>query len=487
MSITPLMPNRASASLHFHTSEIRALVAGLIVAVLLSAAALGQTGRPTLSPSQRGLQGTLVVRGDEVVASENPDQLMVPASVLKLVVVAAALHHLGPDYRARTELLGVQPDESGLVGSDLVIVGAGDPTWNDEHFDANPRQPLESLVGDLRAAGVRRIGGDLIVDASRFPGPASSLEWTVTDVTQAYGAPTSAIAVDENLVRLRMAPGNRVGAAARFRGDGLEIDSEATTVGSDRHGKGTVQFQPDWGRPKLRVRGEYPISEGPFNIRLAAPHPEQVAGTELLRILGEHDIEVDGELRVERTRSLRRLPRRAFFDSPPLSEWLAPILTDSNNWYAEMLLRVLAYEVEGQGRLDTGLEVETEFLEEVVGVPQGSFALDDASGLSPTNLITARTVIELLRFVERQEWCDVFFSALATPGDGTLGPSWGRQPSIQAKTGTLRYTQSLAGVLDPESEGRTLFAVLLNHRVDDRGPRRREISRSLWRWRARPD
>ncbi len=437
-----------------------------------------------LEPAERGIRSILVVRGGEVIASENPDQLMVPASVLKLVISAAALHHLGPEYRVRTELRGAQPGEDGLMRSDLVIVGAGDPTWNDEHFEANPRQPLESLASDLRAAGVRRIEGDLIVDASRFPGPIASPEWTVTDVTHAYGAPTSAIAVDENVVSLRMAPGSSIGAAARFRGDGLEIESEAWTVGRDRHGKGTVQFQPDWGRPRLRVRGEYPISEGPFNIKLAAPHPEEIAGTELLRLLGENNIEVDGELRVERLPSQRRLPMRAFVESPPLGEWLPPILTDSNNWYAEMLLRVLAFEVEGVGRLDTGLEVEAAFLEEVVGVAEGSFALDDASGLSPTNLITARTVIELLRFVDRQEWRDVFMSALATPGDGTLGPSWGRQPPIQAKTGTLRFTQTLAGVLDPESDDRTFFAVMLNHRTDERGPRRREISRALWNWRA---
>jgi D-alanyl-D-alanine carboxypeptidase/D-alanyl-D-alanine-endopeptidase (penicillin-binding protein 4) len=161
------------------------------------------------------------------------------------------------------------------------------------------------------------------------------------------------------------------------------------------------------------------------------------------------------------------------------------MLRDSNNFYAESLLRILALARAGEGRLDRGLELETDFLRYVVGIERADFELDDASGLSPFNLVSPRATVALLRRVYQQPWSRAYLDALASRTSGTLA-SWGRIPAVTGKTGTIRHTQALAGVLTPADGVPVFFAVFLNHRTDSRSRLRGEIVRTLWRWHRSP-
>jgi D-alanyl-D-alanine carboxypeptidase/D-alanyl-D-alanine-endopeptidase (penicillin-binding protein 4) len=242
-----------------------------------------------------------------------------------------------------------------------------------------------------------------------------------------------------------------------------------------------------WGTPEVIVRGEFPISERPFSIEVAAPDPLRRAGEALRAALAEQGIEVMGALKVtDRPAALAGLDELASWSSPPLSEWLPEILSDSDNWYAEMLLRGIALRVEGEGRLDLGVDVLTRFLTEVVGVAEGSFEIDDGSGLSPSNLISPRAVVELLRWSLKQEWLPTFVANLANGEQGTLSRTWRSAPPLAAKTGTLRHSQTLAGYLDPASPEPTVFAIFLNHRTESRAQLKKEIVDQLGRWRTQP-
>ena len=129
-----------------------------------------------------------------------------------------------------------------------------------------------------------------------------------------------------------------------------------------------------------------------------------------------------------------------------------PVLRDSSNWTAEMLVLQVALVRTGEGRYDDGIEALEAFLTEEVGFADRQFALDDVSGLSPENLLSPRAVVSLLRFAWRAPWRDAFVAALARPGTGTL-VGWPPLPPMAAKTGTLKHTLALAGMLDPERRG----------------------------------
>ena len=462
--------------MRIHRSHSCLLAFLLGLTVLASAASARTDDRGT------GIEGILAVRGSRVLAAENADRAFTPASVQKLIVSAAALHHLGPDYRFVTHLRSAAEREGDLLKGDLILDAGGDPTWSKRFFDDDPRAPLRELARALRKRGVLRVEGGLTVDISRFPGRPVPVDWPVGDVSFSYGAPTSAIAIDENLLWVHMSPGKWVGAKSNVRGpEGVEIVNRTRTVSKARHGRGTVDFQPVWGEPRVVVRGEYPLSEGAFDLRIAAPNPEERAAQEILAVFESEGLSFDGPVTLSRD-PLPKSGVLATLTSPPLSEIVGPILTDSNNWLAEMLLRLVAVEVAGEGRLDTGLELMGAFLEENVGVPPESFVLDDASGLSPFNLLTPNAVVRLLQYTWQQPWREVFQKSLSNGKRGTLARGWPQLPPLVAKTGTLRSTQTLAGVLNPEAEEPTFFVILLNHQSSGRYALRSQISAELWSW-----
>ncbi|MEM6792931.1 MAG: D-alanyl-D-alanine carboxypeptidase, partial [Acidobacteriota bacterium] len=171
--------------------------------------------------------------------------------------------------------------------------------------------------------------------------------------------------------------------------------------------------------------------------------------------------------------------------SPPLGRWLPAILEDSSNWHAGMLLRVLAAEKTGAGRLGDGLELVAAFLEEEVGLSPKTFALDDASGISPLNLWTPRSLAALLLWSWEQPWRGALTGSLAAPGRGTLegwrrlGPAASLPANLVAKTGTARHTDALAGyLLAPPggAESPLVFACLLNQNLETHAAGRRRLA-----------
>jgi len=436
------------------------------------------------SPVPAGFRGVLVVRQGKVLAEENADRYFTPASVNKLFIAAAVLEKLGPGFRVETKLEALGEIERGELHGDLVVRAAGDPTWNVRFNAGNARAPFDSLARQLLAAGVHKVRGRLWVDASSFPGRASPATRAIAELPLGYGAPTSGLAVDENTVRVQIAPGRTKGepASAHWLGPsyGLELRSEMITVGRERDGKGTVEMQPVWLERKITLRGEYPLSEPSYQLDLSVPDGDLHAGLALRAALEDAGIHV--ELGVEVSR--RPLPAGkllASWKSAKVSEILPLLLTESQNWYAEMLLRLLAAQ-QGEGRSDDGLRLISEMLEKELGIAKGTVVLDDASGLSPFNLTTPRAVLRLLEWSLTRPFKETFLAALATPGKGTLR-AWPALPlNLAGKTGTLQNAIGLAGYLGPRSENPTIFVVFWNQTPEDRGALRRDIAQIVSRF-----
>ena len=163
----------------------------------------------------------------EVLVSQNADELLVPASNTKLVSTAAALYHLGPDYRFRT-LFAIPKDsrKGSKVSGDLIIKGFGDPTMM--------TKDLFGVADELAILGITEITGDLVIDNSFFDEQLSPPGFDdKPKVESSYRAVVSATAVNFNVVSLRVFPGEKSGDAARVVSDPegayLQFESEATT------------------------------------------------------------------------------------------------------------------------------------------------------------------------------------------------------------------------------------------------------------------
>ncbi len=92
--------------------------------------------------------------------SHRANAIMNPASVMKLVSTYAALDLLGPAFTWSTPVLLDGPVRSGTLTGNLYLRGQGDPTLVAER--------LWLLMRRVRALGIERIGGDIVLDHSAF-------------------------------------------------------------------------------------------------------------------------------------------------------------------------------------------------------------------------------------------------------------------------------------------------------------------------------
>lgn len=466
------------------------LVVAALTALHAPRAAEAQPRASTSDGAHRGYLAARLLDGGElqVIDELNANRLFVPASVLKVVTVAAALEHLGPEYRWRTRLTANGALADGVLHGDLVVEPGADPTWG-AFFDAGADEPLAALAGQVRARGIARIAGDLVVDARRFPGRRHPLDRSFGDLPYRHGAPPAGLAVDEATITVRVAPGPAVGAPARVRAPaGLDVINRTLTVGRDRRGAGSLDFLPVWDTDTLLLRGEYPISEPSFTVPASDPAPVLRAARHLRDALHAAGVAVEGAVRLQARTRPASDPTAVLAElhSPPMEELLPEILTRSHNWYAETLILTLGLEVAETGRFDDGVEVVADFVEDLPdpgtpGPPEPS--LRDGSGLSAANLIAPATVVRVLAYAAGRPWADTFIDALAGPGEGTLR-AWPRLPPLAAKTGTLRHTIALAGIIGPDSDAPIVFCYFVNHNTRPRSAARAEIAAALRRWRA---
>ena len=471
------------------TKLLRLLLLGAAVLAALHAPPDATAQAPS-DGAHRGYLAARLLEGGElqVIDELNAGRLFVPASVLKVVTVAAALEHFGPEYRWRTRLTSDGAVAGGVLDGDLVVAPGADPTWG-EFFDDGADEPLAALAGQVRARGVTRVAGDLVVDAGRFPGRLHPLDRSFGDLPYRHGAPPSGLAVDEATITVRVAPGAALGAPARVRVPaGIDVINRTRTVGRDRHGAGSLDFLPVWGTDTLLLRGEYPISEPPFTIPASDPAPVLRAARRLRDALHAAGVTVEGTVRLQARARPASDPAAVLAElhSPPLEEILPEILTRSHNWYADTLILTLGLEAAGTGRFDDGVEVVADFVEDLPdpGTPvPAEPSLRDGSGLSAANLVAPATVVRVLAHAAGRPWAGTLVGALAGRGEGTLR-AWPRLPTLAAKTGTLRHTIALAGIIGPDSDVPVVFCYFVNHNTRPRSAARAEIAAALRRWRA---
>jgi D-alanyl-D-alanine carboxypeptidase/D-alanyl-D-alanine-endopeptidase (penicillin-binding protein 4) len=445
---------------------------------LAAATVAAATALAPLPPGSPGSFVAIDVATGNVLADHDADRWGTPASATKVMVAALALDLLGPEHRAGTRIAATAPPIDGVVAGDLILIPAADPTWR-APFTPGLEAP-RGLAQQLASLGVRRVTGALVVDRSSFGGRANPPERAWSDLGWGRAAPSSALAFDGSAVDITIGPGTTIGAPAEARGPRwLTLRNEMRTVGAERHGRGTVDAIADPSCGGVLLRGDYPISEPSFVVRVALPDPDRRAAEVVLAELRAAGIEIGAlELGPPGLPPVRS-PTVVFAEvkSPPLVDWLAPILRDSDNWMADMLLRHLSLVQTGSGRLDDGALWLEQTLGPRFGVAAESFALADGSGLTPTGLTTSRALARLLAEAARRPWFPHLLGALPAPGVGTLR-GWPDLAAVRAKTGTLARHVALAGYL--ETDGRLVaFAAMVGPVRDDRNAARRWISAQL--------
>lgn len=403
----------------------------------------------------------------------NADRHFIPASNTKMVVTAVALGELGPEYRYRTEILALGVGAEDSIAGSLIIVGRGDPTLSSRFHPTGPT-PLEMLADSIAGAGIRRVAGDLVVDASYFDDALINPTWEVGDLAWSYAPPVTAFGIEEGTFRLVLEPGDRPDQPAKVTVLGPEgavtVRNLAVTDTTGDRRRIDVASLP--GANALVMTGTVPLGARPDTMTLAVPDPADYAGRAFVAALEARGITVDGRVRVVydtlEARALRTTaPQRrvATWNSAPMSEIVAAILQPSQNWIAEQVLKTLGAERAGQGSWRAGLEVERRYLIDVAGIDSTAFSLRDGSGLSAQNLLAPHAIIQILDHARRQPWGEIYVAAMARPGleDSTLERRLLEyEGRIFAKTGTISNVATLSGYATAANGKELYFSIMTN-------------------------
>ena len=147
-----------------------------------------------------GAQSAFIVldlNSGEVIASHNPAEPLVPASIMKSVTTAALLSHLDEDYRYETKIYTEGPVREGVLEGNLLVVGSGDPSLNSKYVDNNS-DICQEIANALRSAGISQIKGKIVVDEEIWSGPSVPQSWMSGDLPHAYGTGSHGLNFEDN-------------------------------------------------------------------------------------------------------------------------------------------------------------------------------------------------------------------------------------------------------------------------------------------------
>ncbi|MDK9501426.1 D-alanyl-D-alanine carboxypeptidase/D-alanyl-D-alanine-endopeptidase [Streptomyces katrae] len=412
-------------------------------------------GKPEYRHAQWGLLQT-EPGGGRVLHSMFPGQFFIPGSTAKLFPVSATWQTLGPDHRFVTPLYAVGRRAGSTLTGDLDLVAQGDLTlggrtrpdgtvaYTDlDHTYANdfpgatltPENPLagiDELARQVRAAGITRVEGDVIVD-SRLFAPDPGLD----------PVPTPLI-VNDNLVDLLTTPGGRAGAAARLdwrpKVAPYEVTSAVKTVAAGKPTDITVTATD--GGTRIRLSGTIAADARPLLRTSPVTDPAAFGRSALIQALGRAGVEVTADATgpnpvARLPRDYAGRPRVAAYTSPPYEQYAKLVLKVSHNLGANLDVCLLAVTT-GSRQCADGFPVLAAFLDRA-GVDREQVALMDGRGGNPADRVTPRALVQMLAYWQGTPDARRFREALPVLGvDGLLAENCRDCPArgkVFAKTG----------------------------------------------------
>ncbi len=422
-------------------------------------------GSPLL---ERGFWGVVVkpVDRDETWYDRNGAKLMMPASSLKIVTLAAAAEKLGWDYRFETRVFPVGVVRGGTLHGDLVVVGGGDPSIDD--WDGSATRLFADWATQLKAAGISAIEGRIVGDDNAFEDETIGFGWAWDDLPAGFAAGVSALEFNEANVQLRLGPGDAVGdkAIATVSPDfaGLALDNAIVTGPPDSPAQVTRRRLP--GSSRLQLRGSLPLRGRPYSQTASVDNPTLYFVAALKSALVADGIPVSGAAvdidDLAPPPSHDRVAPLITYQSPPLSMLATTMMKLSQNQFAEALFKTI-----GAGTSEAARTVEREALQRW-GIDPMSAILADGSGLSRYNYIAPDTMVAVLVHAARSEPLRAAYqSTLPIAGrDGTLElrmKGTAAEGRAFVKTGSMASVRSAVGYVTTADGQMLVFAILANN------------------------
>jgi D-alanyl-D-alanine carboxypeptidase/D-alanyl-D-alanine-endopeptidase (penicillin-binding protein 4) len=436
-------------------------------------------GAPELAGASQGIHIVSLKTG-ETFFSRDADQLLRPASCLKILTAAAALDVFGAQHVFKTPIFaaGDLDPETGRLEGSLLLAGQGDPSISGRYSltEETTADILDRWAVALWQKGLRSVSGSVVADGRLFAGPEVNPTWEVGDLHFSYAAPATALAINDNCFDLVIAPAERHGPPASVSispaNAYLEMRGSIATL-PPGHGQ-NIAIERLPGQNVIILSGGIGVDE-PAKEQWRSIHDGNLWSAHVIQTalerrgihFGEPPATLESLEPADRERLLAA-PQRLLFEhvSRPLADLISIMNKPSQNFYAETLWRAAAAKARKEGSVSAGEAMLAALLRDAGVNPAGLIAAD-GSGLSWRDLATARQITRLLVWMERHPAGPVLYDSLPIAGvDGTLENRMTETPArgnVRAKTGYISKTRAMCGYATTRDGERVAFAILTNN------------------------
>lgn len=401
----------------------------------------------------------------KVMASYRENNVIPPASTMKIITTTSALEILGNDFRFPTYLETDGEIKDGILHGNLYIRGTGDPTLGSQRV--GNQSFLYHWVRALRQAGIREIDGQVIADATFFDGDAINPQWIWEDIGNYYAPGIYALPYMDNTMNVQLRSG-QIGSVAEviktlpyIEGITFENHIRCTAITYD----GAYVHGVPYCNHRYLV-GSVPSNRGVFGVRGDIPNPPLLLAQHLTMRLRENGIRVAKEAGfiAENAPSGRTVLYE--HQSEPLSTLVKEINQESNNLYAEQVFRYLGSKIALPCTIhNSATTIQNCWFHRGISL-QRCFIMD-GSGLSPQDAVSAKTLVDLLSFMQQSKEKEAFIASLPVAGESGTLRSFLRDTELAgkviAKSGTTSRIKSYAGYMYLQNGEILAFAVLVNN------------------------
>ncbi|MBL4593952.1 MAG: D-alanyl-D-alanine carboxypeptidase/D-alanyl-D-alanine-endopeptidase [Flavobacteriales bacterium] len=411
----------------------------------------------------------------KVIAGLGSNKSLVPASTMKLVTTATALELLGPGKRFSTRVkYSGEIDSNCVLNGNIYIVGGGDPCLGSERFKKHYGDFIHKWANEIIKLGIDSINGRVIGDASIFNEQMIPSTWIWGDLGNYYGAGPCGLSIYENKCSVELRSGKK--------GDSTEVTCIYPYIPNlkfDNYVKSMItkkDLSYIFGAPYQEnriIKGGIPTNKKNYLVRGSIPDPAYLAAFELdmeLRQLGVKLANPSTTVRkikfetgsIDKTKKYVITTTR----SPKLTAIMNLTNTYSVNLYAEHLMNQIGVFKYRSGDTGSGTQATTLFWKNA-GLDTEGMYINDGSGLSRFNAITAKQLVGILKYMNESKNKKLFINSLPVAGkSGTLrnvGKGTAASGRVKAKSGYMTRVRSYAGYVTTKNKRNIAFALIVNN------------------------
>ena len=428
-----------------------------------------------MSNATLGLSVIKVETGEEIY-SYNGNLCLKPASTLKAITTSTALGVLGEDFKFETKLHYDGKIENGVLKGDLIIKGGGDPSLGFMRYEISVKhaQMQNIWVKAIKEAGISKIDGNIIGDASIFDSNLIPPKFTWDDMGNYYAAGACGLNIHENQYNIQFKPGVNVGDQTQielvypYMPESIEFVNEVKT-GTKGSGDQAIVYCAPFSE-KIFVRGTVPAGSKSFTIKGSVPDPAEFVAAGLKKVLQDKGIEVAGY-------PISTYQKQDETLWKTIHTWYSPALKDMVYWankksiniYCEAFLKMMAYKKYNIGSTVRGLDVVKSYWKSR-GVNMNAYFIFDGCGLSPDNSISTNNIAKILQKAYSEDYFESFDKSLSYAGVPDDRGSLRSQLSgtkaagnLRAKSGYISRVRSYSGYVTNECGELLSFSIIVNN------------------------